>query len=320
MTTSRFAWGTLALTVAVIAWGAFVRASGSGAGCGAHWPLCNGEVIPRPEAVETAIELTHRASSGLALLAVVALALLVFRRSSPGAPQRRAAAAAVVLMVTEAAIGAGLVLLELVADNASAARAYWMAGHLLNTFLLLAALAATAWWTGPGAGPARASVPPSAKLAAGAMLALVLLVGASGGVAALGDTLYPVSSLGEGIRQDFAPGSALLVRLRALHPLLALIVGTILVVAVPVVGRRAGGRLTGPLVRAVVLLVVAQIGAGVVNLLLLAPIWMQILHLVLADALWVSLVLFALSLAAPVRGTPVARKGRLDGVPAVGAR
>lgn len=306
MKTSRLAWGTLGLTMAVIAWGAFVRASGSGAGCGAHWPLCNGQVVPRDPALETAIELTHRVTSGLALLAVATLAVLVFRRSGPGAPQRPAALAAVVFMLVEAAIGAGLVLLELVADDASLARAYWMAGHLLNTFLLLAALAATAWWTGPAAGARRAGLPPGVALAAGSALGLVLLVGASGGVAALGDTLYPAASLGEGLRQDFTPGSALLVRLRALHPALALVMGAALVLAVPWMGRRAPGRRTRPLGRLVALLVVAQVAAGVINLLLLAPIWLQIVHLVLADALWVSLVLFTLGMTTSDEGTPVA--------------
>lgn len=306
MKTSRLAWGTLGLIMAVIAWGAFVRASGSGAGCGAHWPLCNGQVVPRDPALETAIELTHRVTSGLALLAVATLALLVFRRSGPGAPQRPAALAAVVFMLVEAAIGAGLVLLELVADDASLARAYWMAGHLLNTFLLLAALAATAWWTGPAARARRAGLPPGVALAAGSALGLVLLVGASGGVAALGDTLYPAASLGEGLRQDFTPGSALLVRLRALHPALALVMGAALVLTVPWMGRRAPGRRTRPLGRLVALLVVAQVAAGVINLLLLAPIWLQIVHLVLADALWVSLVLFTLGMTTSDEGTPVA--------------
>ncbi len=306
MKTSRLAWGTLALTMAVIAWGAFVRASGSGAGCGAHWPLCNGQVVPRDPALETAIELTHRVTSGAALLAVLALAVLVFRRFESGAPARPAALAAVVFMVAEAAIGAGLVLLELVADNESLARAYWMAAHLVNTFLLLAALAATAWFAGPAAGARRAPLPARARVVVVSLLGLLLLVGASGGVAALGDTLYPAASLGEGLRQDFAPGSALLLRLRALHPLLAFLAGAALVFAVPWLARRADGRRAGAAGRAVVLLVVLQVAAGVVNLLLLAPIWMQIVHLFLADALWVALVLFALGLATAPRGTTVA--------------
>ena len=53
---TRFAWAVLAANLAVVAWGAFVRATGSGAGCGQHWPPCNGAVVPRSPTAETAIE------------------------------------------------------------------------------------------------------------------------------------------------------------------------------------------------------------------------------------------------------------------------
>ena len=88
---ARFAPLVLGWNVAVILWGAFVRASGSGAGCGAHWPLCNGEVVPRAPALETMIEFTHRATSGIALLLVFALCLWVFREKPKGHPARCAA-------------------------------------------------------------------------------------------------------------------------------------------------------------------------------------------------------------------------------------
>jgi heme A synthase len=301
----RLALGTLALTLGVIAWGGFVRASGSGAGCGAHWPLCNGQVVPRPEAIETVIELTHRVTSGLALIAVAALAVVVFRASRRGDPARAAALASVFFMLTEAAVGAGLVLLEYVAADASPARAWWMAGHLVNTFFHLAALAATVWWTGPGAGTVRAVVPASARALAAACAALVLLVGASGGVAALGDTLYPAATLAEGMRQDFSPGTALLVRLRVFHPVLALVASLTLVLSVPYLARlgKRRARFAG---RVVTVLVVAQLLAGSVNLVLLAPIGLQIVHLVLADLLWLGLVFFLLAVFTRGPGTPVA--------------
>lgn len=305
MKPARFAILTLAYTLGVIAWGAFVRATGSGAGCGAHWPLCNGAVLPRPEAVETLIELAHRVTSGLALVAVLVLAVAVFRATRRGDLARLAATAAVLFMVAEAAIGAGLVLLEYVADDDSAARAYWMAGHLVNTFFLLAALAATVWWTGPGKGEVPAIRSTRAVAVAVGAAALLLLVGASGGVAALGDTLHPATSLVDGIRQDFAPGSALLLRLRVLHPPLAVGAGLALILTVPYLARVGDGR-ARPFGRAVVTLVVAQILAGSINLLLLAPIWLQIVHLVLADLLWLALVFFCLAVFTRPPGTPVA--------------
>lgn len=306
MKTHRLAVVSIVVTIAVIAWGAFVRASGSGAGCGAHWPLCNGEVVPRPEALETIVELTHRVTSGLALLLVFGLAVVVFRRTRPGDPARPAALASAFFMVTEAAIGAGLVLLELVADNDSMARAAWMAGHLMNTFFLLAALAATAWWTGPGVGR-RITRPAGPWTLAIAALALgaVLLVGASGGVAALGDTLYPADSLAGGIRDDFSPGAALLVRLRVIHPTLAVLVGGFLLFAVPYLGRSAGDSRGRRVARIAVTLVLVQLVAGMVNLVLLAPIALQIVHLVLADALWIALVILTLE-ALSGSGTSVA--------------
>ncbi|MEN8375552.1 MAG: COX15/CtaA family protein [Gemmatimonadota bacterium] len=302
----RFAWGTLLFTLAVIAWGAFVRASGSGAGCGAHWPLCNGEVVPRPEAIETVIELAHRVTSGLSLLAVLALALFVFRTLPSPHPARLAAAASVFFMLTEAAVGAGLVLLELVADDASPARAYWMAGHLLNTFLLLGALTATAWWVGAGKGARPRKPSGSTRWLLGAALFGVLILGASGAIAALGDTLYPATSLAEGLREEFAPGAALLLRLRVAHPALAFTVGAFLVVAVPYLGRRGGDAGSVAISRLVAWIVLAQLAAGVVNVLLLAPIWLQIVHLLLADALWIALVLFGLTSSTERAGTRVA--------------
>lgn len=305
MKPARLAVFTLVFTLGVIAWGAFVRATGSGAGCGAHWPLCNGEVLPRPQAVETVIELVHRVTSGLALVAVLVLAVAVFRATRRGDPARLAAAASVAFMLAEAAIGAGLVLLEYVADDDSAARAYWMAGHLVNTFFLLAALAATVWWTGPGKGDVPAFRPPRAVAVAVGAGALLLLVGASGGVAALGDTLYPAASLAEGVRQDLDPGSALLLRLRVFHPVLALVAGVALILAVPYLGRFGTGR-ARHVGRVVVALVVAQILAGFINLLLLAPVWLQIVHLALADLLWLSLVFFCLAVFTRPPGTPVA--------------
>ncbi len=47
---SRYAWGVLLWNVLVALWGAYVRATGSGAGCGSHWPTCNGEILPRAPA------------------------------------------------------------------------------------------------------------------------------------------------------------------------------------------------------------------------------------------------------------------------------
>src|SRR5918999_5260767 len=142
----RFAWFVLGYNVAVILWGAYVRATGSGAGCGSHWPLCNGEVLPRAPSVATLIEFSHRLTSGLALIAVVILLVWTRRATAPGHPARRGATWSLFFMLTEAAVGAGLVLFQLVADNASMARAMFMAVYLPNKFILLGCLGLPAWW------------------------------------------------------------------------------------------------------------------------------------------------------------------------------
>lgn len=291
----RYAWGVLGYNLLVIIWGAYVRASGSGAGCGSHWPLCNGTVIPREAQMETIVELTHRLTSGLALVAVVGLVVWAVRAFPRGHLCRRGAIASLLFIILEALIGAGLVLFEYVAYNTSIARAYWMAGHLVNTFLLLAALALTPWWAAPG----KDSQPrPGRTLGAPLFLlgfAGLLVLGVSGAIAALGDTLFPSGSLAEGIRQDFSPTAHVLLRLRIWHPIIAVIVSAGLA-GVAYASRRGSPR--GRVAfwsAAVIALVVVQLIAGLVNLLLLAPIWMQLVHLLLADLLWIAFVLLAAS-------------------------
>lgn len=292
---ARFAWFVLAYNLVVIAWGAFVRASGSGAGCGRHWPLCNGEVVPRPKSIATIIEAGHRATSGLALIFVCVLAVWVFRAFPKGDRARRAAAFTTFFMFGEALVGAGLVLFELVAHDASMKRALSMILHLGNTFLLLGALSITTWTIHR----ARTSPPPAERTSRSrfltAVLTLALLavlgLGSSGAVAALGDTLFPARSLAEGLAQDLSPVAHVFLRLRLLHPFIALATGVL------VLGAAGLARLvhSAPRVRrfshAVTALFVIQFCAGLVNVTLLAPIWMQLVHLLLADATWISLVL-----------------------------
>jgi heme A synthase len=283
----RYSWFTLGYNIAVILWGAFVRASGSGAGCGSHWPLCNGEMIPTSPGTKMMIELAHRVTSGMALLLVVGLVVLAWRDRPKGHPARRAAALSMVLMLTEAAVGAGLVLFELVADNKSMARAMFMGVHLMNTFFLLGFLTLTAHFASGGA-----AYRWRGRMAVGAGLGMAALIaaGVSGAVAALGDTLFPAASLAEALRQDLSASSHLLIRLRLLHPVISATAGVI--VGLLAARVLAGGRpeLARP-ARRVAMLVFLQVVAGVTNVILLAPVWMQIVHLLLADLLWISAVL-----------------------------
>ncbi len=137
---ARYSWTILLYNLGVIAWGAYVRATGSGAGCGSHWPLCNGQVVPREAELATVIEFSHRITSGFALISVIVLFIWTRRVAPVGHPTRGAAAASLAFMISEALLGAGLVLFELVAGNTSLFRAGMAAAHLLNTFALVASM------------------------------------------------------------------------------------------------------------------------------------------------------------------------------------
>ncbi|MBX9929681.1 MAG: COX15/CtaA family protein [Gemmatimonadaceae bacterium] len=299
---ANYAWAVLGFNLLVILWGAYVRASGSGAGCGAHWPLCNGEVVPRAVAVATRIEFTHRVTSGLAFLAVAVLMWRVRRAVGVSTAARRAAYAAMALMVTEALVGAGLVLFEMVAQNASIARAWWLAAHLMNTFALLAALVLTPWWLAGHAPPDRARVRAERRWVAPLLLG-ALLVGVTGAVTALGDTLFPAQSLAEGLRQDVSETAHLLVRLRVWHPAAAVVLAIgAWWCAGYATRRRPDGAAARP-ARWVRIAVVTQIALGVVNLILLAPIPLQLLHLLGADLTWLALILLGASAVSQPRVT-----------------
>jgi len=291
---AAFAWGVVAVNLLVILWGAFVRATGSGAGCGSHWPLCNGEVVPRAPAMETLIELGHRISSGFALLCVAGLVVGAWRGYPRGHLVRRGAAMSGILILSEAMIGAGLVLLEHVADDRSLARGFWVSGHLLNTFLLVAALVLTAWWASRGR-PLRWRGQGGLGAALGAALAGVLVLGVSGAVTALGDTLFPVTTLAEGTALTRSDTAHVFVRLRIWHPTLAVAVGLLVALAAFVAARARPTPVVHRLAVGMAALYAAQLGLGLANVYLLAPVGLQIAHLLLSDLIWIALVLLAAS-------------------------
>jgi heme a synthase len=275
---ARFAWVTLAYTVAVVLWGAIVRATGSGAGCGEDWPLCNGQLVFGTPSLAKAIEYAHRSSTGIDGILVAAMGVWAFRAFPKGHTVRFGAVLSLLFLVAEALIGAALVKFGLVVNDPSPARAAVLSMHLANTLALLGSLTLTAWW---GGGHARVAW----DLRAWASLAGVVILGITGALSALADTLFPSSSLTAGLAQDWSGGANWLIRLRALHPFLALAVGLWVVFYASswiAQARRPAG--------VVMALVGAQIAAGVVNLALLAPLGMQVAHLLLADLLWIGLI------------------------------
>jgi heme A synthase len=301
--TNRFAVGASALlvyTIAVVLWGALVRASLSGDGCGDHWPLCNGVALPVEPSTKTLIELTHRLTSGLCWIWTGVMWVASLRLFPRGHATRSAAGWSIFFMTTEALVGAGLVLFRMVADNPSTARAGWMAAHLINTFFLLAALTWMAFSARQRAG-VRFSGDVWSRRVFGAAAVVVLLVGVSGAVAALGDTLFPASSLVDGIRQDLSPTAHVFLRLRLWHPVIAVLGSGYLIWLAATIVQRDSGDSIRRLGLTLGSLVTLQIAIGLLNVALLAPVWMQLLHLLIADATWIVLVLLALS--SPPRGS-----------------
>jgi heme A synthase len=285
----RFGWVTLGVTLLVIVWGAVVRATGSGAGCGSHWPLCNGEMVPLAPTIETTIEFVHRITSGGVMLMAVWLLVLARRTFPAGHQARRWAGIFLVFMLIEAAIGAGIVLLELVADNASGLRAAYVGGHLVNTLLLVGAITITLWHGYHGANGADGADTLGGSRGLAIALLGMLVVASTGAVVALGDTLFPHASLAEGLAADFDPTSHFLIRLRIWHPVAAvMLAGWILWLAWagPALRHASQSRVR----RLIVWAVLAQSGLGVINLLLLAPLTLQMAHLLVSNLLWIPLV------------------------------
>ena len=302
---TRYAWAVLGVNVFVIIWGAYVRASGSGAGCGNHWPLCNGVLIPQPERVATLIEFAHRITSGLALLGVVGLVIWGWRAYPKGHPVRAGAVASMVFMIIEALIGAALVLFAYVAFNVSAGRAFWMAGHLVNTLLLTGALALTAWWTGGGGRLRLRGHGATGVLLISAIIGMFVL-GVSGAITALGDTLV----LAGGIAPEENAIVGGLVELRIYHPLIAILVGSLVTVSVWLVNKRQPTHFTQRFGWATVALLAMQLLLGTLNVALKAPVWLQMVHLLITTLIWISFVLLCAAALGTKPATDTENPGR----------
>lgn len=282
------AWATLAFNLPVILWGAYVRISYSGDGCGAHWPFCNGQALPQQMTKPTIIEFTHRmmtSADTVLMIALVALAFWVFPKRHA---VRRYAVVSLVFLFIEALLGAGLVMFRLVAHDQSAGRVVYLSAHLTNTMLLLAALTLTAWLATEAVNRFRIWNATTGLLSAALVTVVVSITGT---VTALGDTLFPSATLMEGVRRDLSSESPVLLRLRVAHPAIA-VAGAAFVIWMALTfmrsasserGRRAAMRVVG--------LCFVQLFVGAANLSLLAPVWMQLTHLLVADVVWIAIVL-----------------------------
>jgi heme A synthase len=290
-----FAWALLAYNLPVILWGAYVRVSFSGDGCGANWPFCGGQALPTKMTTPTLVEFTHRMMSSVDVIGTIILCVWAFLVFVKPHAVRRYALLSLIFLFVEALLGAGLVMFRYVAKDQSAGRVWYLSAHLINTMLLLAVLTATAWLASSASKSGGAvRIRNASRRMLGAVFVTVA-VSVTGVIAALGDTLFPASSIAGGMQQDFSNASSVLLRLRLLHPLVAVLGAAYLIwVAAGVLRSSPEGSSTRKAAARVTGIVVFQVAVGAINISLLAPMWMQIIHLLIADLVWIVLVLLLL--------------------------
>jgi heme a synthase len=287
----------------VILWGAWVRISHSGDGCGDTWPLCHGQLIPQAERGKTWVEYGHRLMSGSFGLLIIWLYFQARKNFPKSSKVRLFAFFSLLFTITEALLGAKLVLFKLVGSNGSPYRAFIMTLHLVNSLLLIGSLALT-WdflrfpnlkrrlnspWESAYL-RARLSVK---RLTASGLL-IFLIIGCTGAIASLASTLFPSESLLAGIAEDFNPDSHFLLRLRLLHPLMGIFLGGSLALAAWLASENISDSNLMLKKRSRVLAIATGGGVvfGILTLLLLAPVWMKLAHLTIAYTVWISLLMW----------------------------
>ena len=297
----KFAAFVLIYNLVVIAWGAFVRLSYSGAGCGSHWPLCNGELLPNLANMETAVEFAHRISSGLVLPLTIGLIVRAWGLYGKSHETTRAAIAALVFTCISALVGMLLVRFEWVGLNDSVARTVTLAAHLINTMLLLGALTACLWFASGRPKIGLSGQGATAWLSVIGSVA-ILFVGMSGAVTSLGDTIFPRDNSLQVISEGLSTTGHFLLRLRIWHPFIAVVASLILLAAALVLSEICERDEVRRRSRWLLLTVGAQLALGLVSVWLKAPTILAILHLLLADALWIlALQLWFSALESPKR-------------------
>ena len=298
---AKYAWFVLGYNLLVILWGVFLRASRSGDGCGQHWLTCGGEVVPSAPELKTVIEFSHRITSALDGFIVIGLLVWAFMqwrkdRTDISSYVLGIAVASFFFVLVEGALGAGLVLTGNTAETLTPARPFWMAGHLLNTLVLLTLLTITAWSATTGRRLELTGNRANLKWILAAA-ALMFVVGISGSVAALSSMIFPSGTITEGLTKDFSATSHTLLRLRPFHPLLAVASAVFLVFWTGWLKRQfPESKYIVRWANAVAILTVAQVAFGAMTLLTLGPILMQLGHLLLADLVWIAFVLLSLNL------------------------
>lgn len=286
--------GLVIYTVLVILWGAWVRISRSGAGCGEHWPLCNGELLPGTSVPATWIEFSHRISTGIYGILVAGIFIWALRLYPRKHAVVKMAAFAVLFTALEAWIGARLVLSGLVANDTSLRRTIFMALHQINSMLLSGSVYLIFVFAAYPSAPT--PLRRFFKSPRGGWLILLLLfpliVSMSGAIASLAATLFPSSTLMEGLGKDFAADAHPVLRYRLWHPVLAVTLGVALIGALwPRVNGAEVSQAVLSARRSFIFLIGVNLLFGASTLLLLSPVWMKLTHLAMAHFIWFSVLL-----------------------------
>ena len=227
--------------------------------------------------------------TGLLGIALVAVFVLVRRDFSKEHRLRRAVWAAGILLIIESLLGASLVIFGWVEFDASIARLIVVPIHLINTFLLVGAMALVAFFASGGRG-FRIDTSKRRDRLVLAGLGIVLIIGATGALNALADTLIQSDALRQAAPGEFLVTEPILTQVRAIHPFVAIIGGLTLYMLVRYLatGAESTVKWLGLGIQAVVWV---QFFVGLLNIALEVPLETQLIHLFVADVLWIALVL-----------------------------
>lgn len=279
-------------TLLVVLWGAWVRISHSGDGCGDTWPLCHGQILPDAEHGKTWVELSHRLTSGLFGLLVIFLYLRARSIFQKDHPARGWAFWTLFFTITEALLGAKLVLFGLVGSDSSAFRMFAMILHLLNSMTLVACITMLVETSQKESLRLRLGLTHWGRRLSRIFIVSFLALAATGAVAALSTTLFPSQSLVEGLQNDLARDSHWLLRLRVSHPTLGILLGGGLALALWLMlqSMESPTELLRRRTKILMALISSNVVFGLVTLLQLSPIWMKLGHLLLGYLTWIALV------------------------------
>ncbi len=269
-------YGLVVSVFSIIA-GAIVRATGSGDGCGASWPTCNGEIIPELDTPSELIEFSHRSVSGVLLIITLIIFVKSFKDEVPTL-QKKIIWSLTFFVLLEALIGAVIVIYEWVGMNSSVPRIIAVPLHLVNTFGLLGAYTLLFHLTRNSKTTLNNFFDRGFKIG----LFLFLLSGATGSIAALADVIFPSESFITGLAEDFDTNSEILTRLRILHPIVASALSLYL--------YSEANRLQNEyqvITKNIKLLILLGVLLGVSNVISNIILPLSILHLLMADLLWI---------------------------------